>query len=48
MHIGHDILAVDENYFAFGRTQGDVQHGAPLREVDFVAAKHGVDVGLQF
>ena len=31
----------------FRRAQGDVQHGAVLREVDLVAAEHGVDPRAQ-
>ena len=39
----HDILAVHEDGCSFGRAQGHVQHGALLRDVDFLAAEHGVD-----
>ena len=43
---GDDVFAVDDDRFAFGRAQGDVQDGAVLGDVDLVAAEHGVDARL--
>ncbi len=40
---GHHVLAVHHDGRAARRTQGHVQHGAVLRDVDPVAAEHGVD-----
>ena len=43
----HDIFSVHEDGRAFRRAQGDVQHGAVFRDVDFLAAEHGVDPPAQ-
>ena len=40
---GHHVLAVDEDRCALGRPQGHVQDGPVLRDVDLLAAEHGVD-----
>ena len=40
---GHHVLAVDDDRCAFRRAQGHVQDGAVLRDVDLLAAEHGVD-----
>ena len=45
--LGHDVFAVQHNRFVFGRAEGHVQHGAMLGEVNFVSAKHGVDLRAQ-
>ena len=47
MDAGDDVFAIDEDRFAFGRAQRDVQHGAVFGDVDLVAAEHGVDALLQ-
>ena len=47
MDLGHHILAVDEDRGAARRAQGHMQHGALLRDVDLVAAEHGVDALAQ-
>ena len=47
MDLGHDVFAVQHNRFVFGRAEGHVQHGAMLGEVNFVSAKHGVDLRAQ-
>ena len=43
MDVGDDIAAIVKNRSAARRTQRDMQHGAVLRDVDLVAAEHGVD-----
>ena len=45
--LGHDVLSIHQDGCALGRAQGHVQDGAFLREVDFVPAKHGVDLRPQ-
>ena len=40
---GHDVFAVDQDRGPPRRPQGNVEHGAAIGDVDFVAAKHGVD-----
>ena len=40
---GNNVLAIDNDGFAFGGSQGDVQDGAFLGDVDFFSAEHGVD-----
>ena len=47
VHVGHDVLAVDHDRRAARRAQRDVEHGAILRDVDLLAAEHGVDAGAQ-
>ena len=47
MDLGHDILAVVDDRSAARRAQGDVKHRALLRDVDLVAAEHGVDALAQ-
>ncbi len=41
--LGHDVLTVDDDRGALRRAQGHVQHGAPLRDIDLIAAEHRVD-----
>ena len=43
----HDIFAVHQDGGILGRAQGDVQHGAVFRDVDFLAAEHRVDLRAQ-
>ena len=43
----HDIFSVHEDGRALRRAQGDVQHGAVFRDVDFLAAEHRVDPPAQ-
>ena len=43
MNLRHDILAVDHDGAAFRRTQRNMQDRSFLRDVDFLATKHGVD-----
>ena len=38
---GHDVFAVDEDGFGFGRAQSDVEDGAVLGDVDLLAGEHG-------
>ena len=47
MNVGNDISAVDCNCRAARRAQRDVQRRALLRDVDLVAAEHGVDALTQ-
>ena len=47
VHVGHDVLAVDDDRRAARRAQRDVQHGAVLGDVDLVAAEHRVDALAQ-
>ena len=47
MHLGHHVLAVDDDGCPFGRAQGHVQHRPLLRDVDLLSAKHGVDARSQ-
>ncbi len=44
MHVGDDILAVDQDALASRGPQGDVEDGSILRDVDLVAAEHRVDL----
>ena len=41
--LGHDVLAVHDDGCSFRRAQRHVQDRAVLRDVDLLAAKHGVD-----
>ena len=41
--LGDDVFAVDQDRGAARRPQGDVEHGPAFGDVDFVAAKHGID-----
>ncbi len=45
--LGHHVLAVDDDRCAARRAQGHVQDGAVFRDVDLVAAEHGVDPRAQ-
>ena len=45
--LGHHVLAVVQDGRAARRAQRDVQHRALLRDVDLVAAEHGVDALAQ-
>ena len=47
MHFGRHVLPVEDDLLAPRRTQGDMQHGAILGTVDFVAAEHRINVGAQ-
>ncbi len=47
MNAGHDVLAVDQDRRAARRAQRDVEHGTFLRDVDLLAAEHGVDARAQ-
>ena len=47
MNLGHDVLAVDQDRRAARRAQRHVEHGSFLRDVDLLAAEHGVDAGAQ-
>ena len=47
MNLGHDVLAVDQDRRAARRAQRHVEHGSLLRDVDLLAAEHGVDAGAQ-
>ena len=47
MDLWHYILALDNDGAPFGRAQGYVQYGSPFGDIDFVAAKHGIDSGLE-
>ena len=43
MDLRHNVLAVDDDRGVARRPERDMQHGAPLRDVDLVAAEHRVD-----
>ena len=47
VHLGHHVLAVDDDRRALRRAQRDVQDRAVLRHVDLLAAEHGVDPRAQ-
>jgi hypothetical protein len=47
MDPGDDIFAVDDNLLVLWRAQGDVEYSAILRDIDLVAAEHGLDLCLQ-
>ena len=47
MHLGHHVLAVDDDGCPFGSAQGDVQHRPLLRDVDLLSAEHGFDARTQ-
>ena len=47
VHLGHDVLAVDDQRRRLGHAQRHVQHRAVLGDVDAVAAEHGVDALAQ-
>ena len=47
MDIGHHVLAVVQDGRAARRAQRDVKHRALFRDVDLVAAEHGVDALAQ-
>ena len=47
VHLGHDVLAIDDQRRPFGHAQRHVQHRAVLGDVDAVATKHGVDALAQ-
>src|SRR5262249_27490611 len=41
--LGHHVPALDDDGGPLRRAQGDVEGGAPLRDVDLLAAEHRVD-----
>ena len=41
--LGHNVFAIDDDGCSFRRAQGHVQDRPLLRDVDLLAAKHGVD-----
>ena len=43
MHLGHNIFSIHQDGGVFGSTQCDVQHCAFLRDIDLLAAEHGID-----
>ena len=45
--LGHDVLAIDEDGWPSRRAQRHVQDGAVFRDVDLLAAEHGVDPAAQ-
>ncbi len=47
VHRRDHILAVDNNLFSLGRTQGHVQHRPLLGDIDLVSPEHGIDVLAQ-
>ena len=47
MDLGHNVLAVHNDGGVLGRSQGDVQDGAVLGEVDLVPAEHRVNALAQ-
>ena len=47
VHLGHDVLAVHDDGGGPRRAEGDVQDRAVFRDVDPVAAEHGVDAIAQ-
>ena len=47
VHRGHDVLAVDDDALAARRAQRHVQDGAAFRDVDLLAAEHGIDARAQ-
>ena len=47
VHIGDYVTAVVEDSAAAGRAQRDMEDGAVLRDIDLVAAEHGVDLIAQ-
>ena len=46
MHVGHDVVAVDDEGRVGRHAQRDVEHGAVLGDVDPLAGEHGVAPGL--
>ena len=47
VNVGHDIAAIVDDGGVARRAQRDMQHRAVFRDVDFVAAEHGVDALAQ-
>ena len=45
MDVGNHVPAIDLDRSAARRAQRHMEHGAPLRDIDAVAAIHGVDAG---
>ena len=43
MDFGYYVHAVHHDRLVLRRSQGDVQNGAFLGDIDLLAAKHGVD-----
>ena len=43
VHLGHNIDSVNENLFTPGGAQGDVKNSPILRDVDLLAAEHGLN-----
>ena len=42
VHVGHDVLPVDDEGLVFGHAQRHMEHGAVLRGVDVRTREHGV------
>ncbi len=47
MHVGHHIPAVDEDRSIPWRAQRHMESGPPLRDIDLLAAEHGIDALAQ-
>jgi hypothetical protein len=47
VHLGHDVLTVDDDRCAARRAQGHVQDGTVFRDVDLLPPEHGVDAHAQ-
>jgi len=47
VNLGHDVLAVDDDGCALRRPQSDMQNCPLLRDVDFVATEHRIDLILK-
>ena len=45
--LGHHVLAINDDGSAFRSAKSDVQDRAIFRDVDFLAAEHGVDALAQ-
>src|SRR5208282_5698104 len=47
MDLRHNVLAIDDDRGVARRPERDMQHSAPLRDIDLVAAEHRVDAVAQ-
>ncbi len=45
MNLGHHVFAIHDHGRPLRRAQSHVQNGSVFRQVDLVAAEHGVDSG---
>ena len=47
VHLRHHVFPIDDDAFALGGTERDMQYGAVLGDIDLSTAEHGLGTALQ-